>query len=184
MCPLLDLSAWWFWPSEEKVWSPNCHLSVWLTVTTNYHEFTSSNSILQGALIEDVGGEGAEGRVHAVLDLKTDGPDAQNHKALKERLGQACLCCLLTHHHRAQLAVIPHQNQLQKKNTMKIKKAQKSKFSCGSQNNRKKAAVILLLSFLLVSSLLPVWSQGQPTPCTLVLWLECFHQSRLIGTAF
>lgn len=45
---------------------------------------TSSDSILQGPLIEDVGGEGAEGWVHTVLDLQTDWPDTQNYQALKQ----------------------------------------------------------------------------------------------------
>ncbi len=75
---------------------------------------TSSDSILQRALIEDVGGEGAERWVHAVLDLQTDWPDPQNYQTFKQRLGQTCFSCLLTHHHRAQLAVITYQNQLQK----------------------------------------------------------------------
>lgn len=45
---------------------------------------TGSDSVLQGPLIEDVGGEGAEGRVHTVLDLQTDWPDTQNYQALKK----------------------------------------------------------------------------------------------------
>ena len=73
---------------------------------------TSSDSVLQGALVEDVGGERAERRVHAVLHLQTDGPDAQNHQTLKQGLGQACFGRLLTHDHRAQLAVVSHKNEL------------------------------------------------------------------------
>ena len=53
--------------------------------------------------------------MHTVLDLQTDWPDPQNYQTLKQGLGQTCFGCLLTHHHRAQLAVITHQNQLQKK---------------------------------------------------------------------
>ncbi len=83
--------------------------------------FTGSDSVLQRALIEDVGGEGAEGRVHAVLDLQTDWPDPQNYQTLKQRLGQTSFSCLLTHHHRTQLAVITHQNQLRKKKIIIIK---------------------------------------------------------------
>lgn len=79
---------------------------------------TSSYSILQRALIEDVGGEGTEGRVHAVLDLQTDWPDSQNHQALKQRLRKPCFSCLLAHDHRAQLTVITHQNQLKEKMEM------------------------------------------------------------------
>ena len=76
---------------------------------------TRSDSVLQRALVEDVGWKGAEGRVHAVLDLQADWPDPQNHQTLKQRLGQTGFSRLLTHHHRAQLAVITHQNQLRKK---------------------------------------------------------------------
>lgn len=74
---------------------------------------TSSDSVLQRALVEDVGGEGAEGRVHAVLDLQTDWPDSQNHQALKQRLRKSCFGRLLAHDHRAQLTVVTHQDQLQ-----------------------------------------------------------------------
>jgi len=73
---------------------------------------TGGDPVLQGALVEDVGGEGAEGRVHAVLHLQADGPDAQDHQALKQRLGEARLRRLLAHDHGAQLAVVPHQDQL------------------------------------------------------------------------
>lgn len=53
--------------------------------------------------------------MHAVLDLQADWPDAQNYQTLKQRLGQTCFGGLLTHHHRAELAVITYQNQLWKK---------------------------------------------------------------------
>lgn len=74
---------------------------------------TSSDTVLQRALVEDVGGEGAEGGVHAVLDLQTDWPDSQNHQALKKRLRKSCFGRLLAHDHRAQLTVVTHQDQLQ-----------------------------------------------------------------------
>ena len=51
--------------------------------------------------------------MHAVLHLQADGPDAQHHQPLKQRLGQARLGRLLAHHHRAQLAVVAHQDELQ-----------------------------------------------------------------------
>lgn len=50
--------------------------------------------------------------MHAVLDLQADRPDAQNHQALKQGLGQTCFSRLLAHHHRAQLTVVAHQDQL------------------------------------------------------------------------
>lgn len=53
--------------------------------------------------------------MHAVLHLQTNGPYPEDHQPLKERLRQTCFSCFLTHHHRTQLAVITHQNQLQKK---------------------------------------------------------------------
>lgn len=40
---------------------------------------TCSYAILQGAFIEDVGGEGTESWVHAILDLQADRPDPQHH---------------------------------------------------------------------------------------------------------
>lgn len=71
---------------------------------------TGSNSVLQRAFIEDVGREGTEGGVHAVLDLQTDWPDPQNYQTLKQRLREAGFCCFLTHHHGPQLTVITHQD--------------------------------------------------------------------------
>ena len=50
--------------------------------------------------------------MHPVLDLQTDGPDAQNHQPLEQGLGQPRLGRLLTHHHRTQLAVVSNQDQL------------------------------------------------------------------------
>ena len=50
--------------------------------------------------------------MHAVLHLQTDGPDAQNHQTLKQGLGQARFGRLLTHDHRAQLAVISNKDEL------------------------------------------------------------------------
>lgn len=76
---------------------------------------TRSDSILQRAFIENVGGEGTEGWVHTVLNLQTDWTNPQNNQTLKQRLGQTCFSSLFTHYHRAQLAVITHQNQLRKK---------------------------------------------------------------------
>ena len=58
--------------------------------------------------------------MHAVLHLQADGPDAQNHQPLKQRLGQARLGRLLTHHHRPQLTVVSHQDQLKGGETEKL----------------------------------------------------------------
>lgn len=80
-----------------------------------WSHLTSGDSVLQRALVEDVGGEGAEGGVHAVLDLQTDWPDSQNHKALKQRLRKSRLSRLLAHDHRAQLTVVTHQDQLEQR---------------------------------------------------------------------
>lgn len=87
-------------------------MSITKLVSKFLLRLTGSDSVLQRALIEDVGGKSTEGRVHAVLDLQTDWSDPQNYQTLKQRLGQTCFSCLLTHHHRAQLAVITNQNQL------------------------------------------------------------------------
>lgn len=68
---------------------------------------------MEGALVEDVGGEGTQGGVHAVLDLKADRANPQNHQTLEQRLGQTGFGCLLAHHHGTELAVVPHQNELE-----------------------------------------------------------------------
>lgn len=88
---------------------------------------TCCNAILQGALVEDVGREGTESRVHAVLDLQADRPDSQHHQSLEQRLRQTRLCRFLTHHHRTQLAVVAHQNQLQNRRVGQLSS------SCGAE---------------------------------------------------
>ena len=50
--------------------------------------------------------------MHAVLHLQTDGTDAKHDESLKERLRQAGPRCLLAHDHRAELAVVTHQDEL------------------------------------------------------------------------
>lgn len=75
-------------------------------------QLTISNTILQGAFIEEVRGELSQLRVHAVLDSESEGSNAKNDQALKQGLGEASTRGLFTHHHRPQLAVIPHQNHL------------------------------------------------------------------------
>lgn len=75
---------------------------------------TCSDAVLQGAFIEDVGGEGTESWVHTILDLQADRPDPQHHQALKQGLGETCFGCLLTHHNRTQLTVISNQNELRR----------------------------------------------------------------------
>ena len=73
---------------------------------------TSRDTILQGALVEDVGGEGTECRVHPVLDLQTNWANAKHNQPLKERLRETSSGSLLAHDHRAQLAVIANQDEL------------------------------------------------------------------------
>lgn len=75
---------------------------------------TGSDTVLERPLVEDVGGEGAERRVHAVLHLQADGPDPQHHQPLEERLRQPGLGGFFTHHDGAQLAVVTDKNQLWK----------------------------------------------------------------------
>lgn len=80
------------WPVTDQLymatWSyqmvHTCDLSS--TVPERGLIVTCSDAVLQRALVEDVGREGAECGVHAVLHLQADGPDAQHHQALKERL--------------------------------------------------------------------------------------------------
>lgn len=81
--------------------APHCGLST-----------TCSDAVLEGALVEDVGREGAECGMHPVLDLQADGADAQHHQALEERLRQSRFGRFLAHHHRAQLAVVAHEDEL------------------------------------------------------------------------
>lgn len=75
---------------------------------------TRRDSVLQRSFVKYVGGKGAEGRVHSILHLQTDGTDAQHDQTLKQRLGQPSFSRLLTHDHWAELAVVSHQNQLQR----------------------------------------------------------------------
>lgn len=75
-------------------------------------ELTCSDSVLKGALIEDVGWEGTECWVHTVLYLQTNGTDPQHHQPFKQRLGQACFGSFLTHDNRTQLAMITNKDQL------------------------------------------------------------------------
>mmetsp|Transcript_611 Transcript_611/g.1769 ORF Transcript_611/g.1769 Transcript_611/m.1769 type:complete len:224 (+) Transcript_611:3387-4058(+) len=50
--------------------------------------------------------------MHAVLYLQAVGFGAQQHQALEQRLAQPRPRCRLVHHHRPQLAVVPHQHHL------------------------------------------------------------------------
>jgi hypothetical protein len=50
--------------------------------------------------------------VHPVLDLQPGGLDPQQAQPLKHGLAEPCLCCLLAHDHRAQLAVVPNKDDL------------------------------------------------------------------------
>ncbi len=49
---------------------------------------TNSDSILQGSIIKQVGGELAQGRVHTILDLQTNGADSKNNQTFKQGLRQ------------------------------------------------------------------------------------------------
>ena len=48
--------------------------------------FGCRDSILQRSFVEHVGRKFRKARVHAVLDLKADGPIAKQDEALKQRL--------------------------------------------------------------------------------------------------
>lgn len=73
---------------------------------------TCSDTILERTLIEDVGWESTQSRVHAVLHLQADGANPQHHQPLKQGLRQACLCSFLTHHNGTKLAVVTYKNKL------------------------------------------------------------------------
>lgn len=67
------------------------------------------DSILETSFIESHWGEIRQTRVHPVLDLKADGPDAQANKTLEKALIHSSFCSLFAHNHRAKLAMITHQ---------------------------------------------------------------------------
>ena len=75
-------------------------------------KLTSSDAVLQGSLIEDVGREATELGMHPVLDLQSDWSDPQHHQPLKQGLRQAGAGSFLTHHYRAQLAVVTNKDHL------------------------------------------------------------------------
>ena len=45
---------------------------------------TNSNSVLKSSIIEQVGWKLTEGRVHAILDLQTNGTDSKNNQTFKQ----------------------------------------------------------------------------------------------------
>ena len=51
-------------------------------------ELTNCDSILQGPIIEEIGGGLTEGGVHTILDLEADGTDTKHYQTLKQGLGQ------------------------------------------------------------------------------------------------
>lgn len=51
-------------------------------------ELTNSDSILKSSIIKQIGRELAQGRVHTILHLQTNGADSKNHQTFKQRLGQ------------------------------------------------------------------------------------------------
>ncbi|RNA40826.1 hypothetical protein BpHYR1_006775 [Brachionus plicatilis] len=67
---------------------------------------------LARAIVEGVGGKGAESGMHAVLDLESNGPYAEADKALEQRLAEARARRLLAHDHGAQLTVVADQYEL------------------------------------------------------------------------
>ena len=86
----------WLWPGKLHIQPP----------------VLARHPVLQRALVEEVGGELAELRMHAVLHLQPEGADAQDHQPLKEGLAETAQGRLLAHDDRAQLAVFANQDQL------------------------------------------------------------------------
>ena len=70
------------------------------------------DAILERALVERVGRELREARVHAVLHLQPDRPDAEQHEALEERLRQAGTLGALAHDDGTELAVVADEHDL------------------------------------------------------------------------
>lgn len=63
-------------------------LAVWEYYTGKQDKLTNSNTILESAIIEEIGWKLAQRRVHTVLDLQTNWADTKYHKTFKQRLGQ------------------------------------------------------------------------------------------------
>ena len=51
----------------------------------------ATDPVLEGAVVEEVGGKGRELGVHAVLDFEAERTDAEDDKTLEQRLGEATL---------------------------------------------------------------------------------------------
>jgi hypothetical protein len=63
----------------------------------------SGDSVLERALVEHVGGELGEARVHSVLDLETDRSVAEHDETLEERLGETGSGGFLVHNDGSEL---------------------------------------------------------------------------------
>lgn len=74
--------------------------------------FFSADAVLQRALVEEVGRELRELRVHSVLHLETERTNSQHDKSLEKRLREASLGGLLAHDNRSELAVIADEDEL------------------------------------------------------------------------
>mmetsp|Transcript_6255 Transcript_6255/g.15425 ORF Transcript_6255/g.15425 Transcript_6255/m.15425 type:complete len:311 (-) Transcript_6255:812-1744(-) len=70
------------------------------------------HTVLQSALVEGVGGELGETRVHAVLHLQPDGTHTQCNETLKQTLAETGPRGLLAHDDGSELAVVAHEHTL------------------------------------------------------------------------
>src|SRR5712675_1032671 len=70
------------------------------------------DTVLQSTLVEHVGWEFGQARVHAILHLQTDRTVAEHDQALKQRLGETSSGCLLVHDNGTQLLVITDEYNL------------------------------------------------------------------------
>ena len=81
-------------------------------VQARYEALGGRDAVLQRAVVEDVGWKGGESRMHAILDLESNGPNAEHDEALEQRLAEAGTCRLLAHDDRAELAVVADEYEL------------------------------------------------------------------------
>jgi len=72
----------------------------------------NNNTVLKRSFVERIGREFGQARMHAILNLQSERPNAQEDGTLEQRIRQACFGCAFVDNHRTKLAMIAHQNEL------------------------------------------------------------------------
>ena len=73
---------------------------------------TCSDAVLQWAVIENVWRKRTQCRMHTILHLQANRPNAEHHQPLEQRLTEASARRLFTHDNRAQLTMIADKYEL------------------------------------------------------------------------